>query len=131
MANICSHLKAECPRKNEIEHAFKSVGHSLTQTYYDPKLFKTTAPPETIYDIFKSFKKQTAETEEGYMRGAKEGNLAYRFLSKEIKVKPRILVGDELKEELKGKKREEKQKHKFYKVTEANWGPKPRATGNK
>lgn len=129
LANVCSHIKVETPRKNEMEHAFKSLGFNLTQTYYDPKLYKTDAPPETVYDIFKAFKK--AQGDENYMRGAKEGNLAHRFLSKEIVAKPKILQGDALVEENKGKKRDEKQKHKFYVVQEANWGPKPRATGKK
>ena len=57
LANVCSHVKVECPKKKEIHTAFQSLGYKLAQTYYDPKLFKTDAPPEAIYDIFKSYKK--------------------------------------------------------------------------
>jgi len=35
---------------------FRSLDFTLTQTYYDPNLWKTNAPPEAVYDIFKQFK---------------------------------------------------------------------------
>ena len=32
------------------------------QSYYEPKLYKTNAPPEVIYDIYKQWVRQAYET---------------------------------------------------------------------
>lgn len=60
---ICSNLKVCNPTKNQIIAGFRSLDYMVTQTYYDPKLWKTNAPPEVVYDIIKAFKKQLCEKE--------------------------------------------------------------------
>jgi len=36
--------------------AFASLNYKLIQTYYDGDLWRTDAPPEAVYDIFKKWK---------------------------------------------------------------------------
>jgi hypothetical protein len=55
----------------------------LTQTYYDAKLFKTNAPPEDVYGIFKAWKSKVYDGDkEKIMRNITDGSLAARILSK-------------------------------------------------
>jgi len=56
LSHIASTFKVGNPRKGQLIAAFNSVGYMLTQTYYDAKLFKTNAPAEVIYGIFKAWK---------------------------------------------------------------------------
>jgi tRNA (guanine26-N2/guanine27-N2)-dimethyltransferase len=58
LSHIASTLKIHNPRKGQLFAAFNSLGYLLRQTYYDSKLFKTNAPPEVIYDIFKAWKSE-------------------------------------------------------------------------
>jgi hypothetical protein len=52
-------------------------------------LFKTNAPPDVIYDIFKEWKKLSyGGDEEKMKRNIQENSLAARVLQKESKVKP-------------------------------------------
>jgi tRNA (guanine26-N2/guanine27-N2)-dimethyltransferase len=130
LANVASHVKTPCPKKQEIYTAFKSLGHEITQTYYDPKLFKTTAPPEVIYDVFKAFKKKLSEKDEKfYLNGVKERSLSMNILQRDIEHKPNfdkeVVNADSVNPTGKGVK------HKYYKIEEANWGPRPRATGKR
>lgn len=41
------------PSKKEIIAGFRSLDYMVNQTYYNPDLWKTNAPPEIVYDIFK------------------------------------------------------------------------------
>jgi tRNA (guanine26-N2/guanine27-N2)-dimethyltransferase len=53
----------------------------LAQSYYDPKLFKTNAPPEVIYDIFKSWKSKVySDDQEKIMRNINPNGPAHRIL---------------------------------------------------
>jgi tRNA G26 N,N-dimethylase Trm1 len=45
MSHIASTLKVQNPKKMQLYAAFRSLEYKLTQTYYDPKLYKTNAPP--------------------------------------------------------------------------------------
>jgi hypothetical protein len=80
---VASTLKVANPRKNQLLAAFNSIGHLLVQTYYDPKLFKTTATPDQVYDIFKQWKKES-----GGSQKLPETSLGGRILQKEPLVKP-------------------------------------------
>jgi len=46
------------PPKREIIAGFRSLGFNACQTYYDPRLWKTNAPPQIVYDVVKSYKRQ-------------------------------------------------------------------------
>jgi hypothetical protein len=53
----------------------------LVQSYYDPKLFKTNAPPEVVYDIFKAWKSKVYDDDqEKIMRNINPNGPAYRIL---------------------------------------------------
>ena len=54
-AQIASSLKCQNPTKNQLFTAFKSLDYEVTQTYYNPKLYKTNAPPDVVYDVFKAY----------------------------------------------------------------------------
>jgi hypothetical protein len=58
----------------------------MIQTYYNPNLFKTNAPADIIYDIFKKYKKDNYGQD--YLKNVKEETYKYKILNKEIKVDP-------------------------------------------
>ena len=63
LSNISSTFKVANPRKGQLVAAFNSLDYMLTQTYYEAKLFKTNAPPDVIYDIFKQWKNKTYDND--------------------------------------------------------------------
>ena len=124
MSQVCSNLKVANPTKAQLIAGFKSLNYKAVQTYYDPNLWKTNAPPEVWYDIFKSFKKH--HYEQDYMHNVGENSVAHKILTREIVHEPSFEVDKaQSKEENKNLKR------KYFTATEPNWGPKARATGGK
>ena len=86
LSHIASTFKVSNPRKGQLIAAFNSLGYILTQTYYESKLFKTNAPPEVIYDVFKAWKNKVYEADkEKIMRNINEGSVAARILQREAK----------------------------------------------
>ncbi len=73
-----------------FEGAINSLGYKMVQSYYDPNLFKTDAPPEVIYDIMKSYKKENYKEEE-YLKNVNKDSYKYNILMKDIKVKPKFV----------------------------------------
>lgn len=69
---------------------FRSLDFMVNQTYYNANLWKTNAPPEAIYDIFKAFKQEKSANE--YMKNLSETSVAHKILSREIKYKPNFNV---------------------------------------
>lgn len=126
LSMICSNLKCENPTKNQVLAGFKSLGFKVCQTYYNPDLWKTDAPPEAVYDIFKQFKLEFSESKDDIMKNVKPDTAAHAILTKDLKYKPDFAKGAEQLKEEGGK-----QLRKYFTPTEANWGPKPRATGGK
>ncbi len=61
LAQICSNLKTKNPTKNEVIAGIRSLNFKGVQTYYNPNLWKTDAPPEVIYDMIKSHKKEQCD----------------------------------------------------------------------
>ncbi len=99
----------------------------VTQTYYDPKLYKTNAPPEVIYDIVKAYKKQLCEKEgTEYMLNIHEESPMRKILAKPIEHQPNFSV-----EQVAVANNNKKLLRKYFTPSEANWGPKARATGSK
>jgi len=50
---ICSSVKSPNPGKSQFAYAMSQLGYKCVQTYYSPKLWKTDAPPDAIYDVVK------------------------------------------------------------------------------
>lgn len=124
-SHIASTLKVPNPRKGQLIAAFNSLGYLVAQTYYDPKLFKTDAPPEVIYDIFKAWKNQvTGGNPDQLKKNIAENSLASRIMQREIKVKPNFNE-EEVQTLIKIKK-----VTKYLPNPEPNWGPKGRAIGS-
>lgn len=81
LSSIASTFKVSNPRKGQLVAAFNSLDYMLTQTYYEAKLFKTNAPPEVIYDIFKQWKSKIYENDpEKMMRNISDKSPSYRIL---------------------------------------------------
>ena len=78
--DVASNLRATNPSKKQVYSAFSSLGYKLCQTYYSGDLWKTDAPPEVIYDIFKKWKEET--TPDTYLTNVPEGNPARIILNK-------------------------------------------------
>jgi len=70
-------------QKKEVIAGFRSLGYLVGQTYYNHTLWKTNAPPEAIYDIFKQYKKE--KYGEDYLKNCNEKSLPYIILNREIK----------------------------------------------
>ena len=73
-------MRATNPSKKQIYSAFSSLNYKLCQTYYSGALWKTDAPPEVVYDIYKKFKEEA--TPEQYLSNVPEGNPARFILNK-------------------------------------------------
>ena len=110
------------------------MGFKLCQTYYDGDLYKTDAPPEAVYDIFKKFKQESQP--EKYLENVPKTGPARTALEKPRKFEAnwefKIPKASEVSAangdtQLVGKKRQ----GKYFVPTERNWGPKPRGTGGK
>ena len=136
LADVCSNIRAFNPQKEKIHSAFSSLGFKLCQTYYDGDLWKTDAPPDAVYDIFKKWKMDS--TPDHYLDNVPKTGPAKATLEKPRKYEadfdfrpPKKVAGEDGDEsgvaQLVGKKRQ----GKYFVPTEANWGPKPRATGGK
>lgn len=97
------------------------MGYKVTQTYYDPKLWKTDASPEVVYDIIKAFKKEWCEKEkQDLFLNVHESSPMHLILSKPLEIKPDFNME---------KLEQNKKLRKYFVAPEANWGPKARATG--
>lgn len=53
---ISSSLRMQNPSKKEFMYAMNQLGYKAVQTYYNSKLWKTDAPPDVLYDLFKAHK---------------------------------------------------------------------------
>ena len=83
LSNIASTFKVANPRKGQLIAAFNSLGYMLTQTFYESKLFKTNAPPEVIYGVFKAWKNKVYDgDQEKISRNIIEGSLAARIFAR-------------------------------------------------
>lgn len=54
--NIASSLKHFNPTKREFLLGLSNYGYKAVQTYYSSALWKTNAPSEILYDLFKNHK---------------------------------------------------------------------------
>lgn len=89
LQQMCSNLKMTNPTKNQLIAAFRSLDFMSSQTYYNPTLWKTNAPPEAIYDILKSFKKEQCEREgNDYFKNVSPQSSFHTILSKPVKYQP-------------------------------------------
>ena len=112
----------------------KKLGYNAIQTYYNPKYWKTDAPPEVLYDVFKAYKiEMCGGDKEKIMANLKEGTVGWRIFQKPQIHKEVDFSFTQKKEEEKdpeisvlGKKNRTK---KYFVNPTPNWGPKPRATG--
>jgi len=55
---VQSQIRMTTMSKKELQAGFRSLGYKCAQTYYSHSLWKTDAPPEVVYDVFKKFKHQ-------------------------------------------------------------------------
>jgi len=68
--------------KKEIIAGFRSLNYMIGQTYYNHTLYKTNAPPEVVYDIFKQYKRD--KFGEDYLKNCPERSLPMTILSRPI-----------------------------------------------
>jgi len=103
------------------------LGYTVAQTYYEPKLYKTDAPPEVVYDIYKQIKiQQSGGDSLKLFKNVPESSPAFRILSKKPEVNPSFN-----EEEVTKMVALQKQKARYLPNPAPNWGPKARATGKK
>mgnify|MGYP000940867795 CR=1 FL=1 len=79
-AFICSSIKSHVPDKRNFVYAMKKLGYNAIQTYYNPKYWKTDAPPEVLYDVFKAYKiEMCGGDKEKIMANLKDGTVGWRI----------------------------------------------------
>ena len=84
---LCSSIKCVNPGKSEFIYAMNQLGYKARQTYYSPKLWKTDAPPEVIYDIVKSYKHKMYKGDKTQiLANLKEGTPGYRIIEKPLSI---------------------------------------------
>ena len=133
--NICKGIINELPLNNQIfnldysqfsrdvnvssfkmaifQGGIENLGYKMSQSYYDPNLFKTDAPIEVIYDILKQYKQDNYKDD--YYKNIDEKTYKYKILSKEIKTKTKFVESNNKANKTK------------YPLNPPNWGPKGRA----
>ena len=84
--DVCSTIRAQNPQKKQIHSAFASLNFKLCQTYYSGDLWKTDAPPEVVYDIFKQWKKY--KTPDTYLSNVSKTSPGHQALLKDCKYEP-------------------------------------------
>lgn len=126
---ICSSLRSANPSKQEFVYALTQQGYKTVQTYYNSRQWKTNAPPEVLYNIFKAYKlKQYDGDMTKVLTNLKPGSPGYRIFNK-------LIPGPEIDFDFKSATKEDgkivskKKQKKYYENPAPNWGPKPRATG--
>jgi len=121
---VQSQIKMGTMSKKELTAGFQSLGYKVNQTYYSHSLWKTDAPPEVVYDVFKKYKKKMFPDE--YLRNCEPTSTAFKILSVPM-------LEDEPDFEFEKPKEEgqaaERKKGRYFVAPTPNWGPKPRATG--
>jgi len=133
---ICSSLKHHNPSKKEFVRALDQYGYQAVQTYYNAKLWKTNAPPDVLYDLFKAHKWWSHNQDEAKVfTNLKEGTPGDRILKKpliradiEFNAPKEKEGNDQEPKKLLGSKTKQK---KYFDNPEPNWGPKARATSGK
>ena len=61
------------------------LGYKAVQTYYSSKLWKTNAPPEVIYDIFKAYKIKLYKNDESkILANLSKTTAGYRIFNKPL-----------------------------------------------
>ena len=101
--------------------ALHNAGYRCSAQHKEPLALKTDAPPKVIWDIMRHFIKTEAPLSE---KKLENNPTAAKMLSKEITTKVDFTVP-------KGFDRNRKKAQRYPMNPEANWGPKPRATGHK
>ena len=133
--NICKGILNELPLNNQIfnldysqfsrdvnlssfkmsifQGGIENLGYRMSQSYYDPNLFKTDAPVEVIYDILKQYKEDNFKDD--YYKNIDQKSYKYKILSKEIKIRTKFVESNNKSNKTK------------YPLNPPNWGPKGRA----
>lgn len=136
---MCSSLSSSNMDKRQFVYAMNKTGHKVIQTYYSPTQWKTDAPPEIIYDVFKAFKHHDCKGDKkALFANLNNGQPGNRILQKELINKN--INFDAVHEKDADKKEDEQEgmqkvlgknrkQKKYYDNPAPNWGPKPRATG--
>ena len=96
-----------------FQGGIENLGYKLAQSYYDPNLFKTDCPIDTIYDILKQYKEENYKND--YYKNIDTKSYKYKILSKEIKTRTKFIESSN------------KNNKNKYPLNPPNWGPKGRA----
>ena len=104
---IASSLRVHNPSKQQFLYALSQYGYSAVQTYYSGKLWKTDAPPEVLYDLFKRFKYHSNDDDESKVfANLKETTPGHRILKKDaVKVADISFDVDKAKENIEAEKK--------------------------
>jgi len=127
-----SHIQAEikCPafKRKKVINSIASLGFKCVQTYYNPNLWKTDAPLQAFYDVYKSFwfilMEKEGKDPKTIIEEFPEDSKPRRILSKPIVYKPDFEFEPKEEDKLK-----QKQRGQYFVNPESHWGPRARAVG--
>ena len=81
-SQIFSDVRSPLPDYFTIQAALNSLRHVCSKSFCSPKLIKTSAPPEVVYDMVKNYKFQK---DVGMSNIDNDTSIAHKILSKPIK----------------------------------------------
>eukprot|EP01060_Flectonema_neradi_P009448 TRINITY_DN1672_c0_g1_i5.p1 TRINITY_DN1672_c0_g1~~TRINITY_DN1672_c0_g1_i5.p1 ORF type:complete len:209 (+),score=45.99 TRINITY_DN1672_c0_g1_i5:24-650(+) len=106
----------------KMNSALMNLGYRTSQVHCCPDGIKTDAPPEVVYDVMKAWTKELGcDTHPNNAIGHAKDILAS---PQRVNVDFTICEGSDMRAKVTGET-------KWGKVYVPNWGPKPRAKGNK
>lgn len=120
LQDMAGTLHCTCPRVDDVKAALLNAGYRVSNQHKEPRAFKTDAPPEVMWDIFRCWVQKHPVGD----RGKKENSMAAKILSKPPKLQANFSWPPSLLTPKKKVKR-------YPPNPEAFWGPKSKAKGKK
>lgn len=123
LPDLCSTLHCVCLPTIKMKAALVNAGYRVSASHKAPQAIKTDAPNRVIWDILRSWCKENPPPERTKRSNRQDEDAKKKILA----VEPSISVDFTVPEGLDQKKKAQR----FPLNPEKNWGPKPRASGNK
>ena len=120
-SQLCGIVAASCPSRAIVVGALEKMGYQVSITHCERGNFKTTAPPEALWDIVRAWyfaEGKTMPTEDGVKKALLSAPYSHEVcLDRDVEIVKRL--------------KEEKRICKFYENPTKDFGPKAAASSKK
>lgn len=120
--SLCGIVRASCPSRALYVTVLSRLGYECSLTHCKPGMLKTTAPPEVIWDIIRTWYFNEGKTLPPE-NGTEDDRKARAILSAKNTVEIKLEIDENIKKQI----RADKQRCKYYENPTKNFGPKPAA----